>query len=546
VSSRVYTVSVSDSALASDYVSGSPLKALIDVVLGDFEYTALKGRELRDSLVVADYAFRDLYKPVVDTGVSADRLSSTLAKIAVDVSRILDYFSKSPLVLEVDAARSRDVLSPLTGKTLEDALKLTDYMYKSIYKLLVEAAAVTDFVKSLRTAYVFLRDYVFAEHEAFRGRLRELLDSLRVAEYLSRAASRGVRDYSTIADYYSKSLLKTLAESSRALEYAARRVSKPVLEYTRILDAFARVCNYYMALVDYSAARDYSARAVLRVLAEATRALEYAAKWLSKRVIESGRALEYLLARRELYRSLLDYAAVGDYSARAVLRALADVAALIDVASALKVFPRAIYVTLRDYLVGEFALVRAKGMSVADAGRMIDVIAKVAYTLVDILVRRVYLLPPAYRTLWDLIASSDHNAKVNICKRLLEAFKSVRGKIGLESATVDSLISELEDLVNRMRYVKPGDEVRAEDTNLFVKYTRSSVRLVEELYELYKARTGRTLSEVEVYISSAELRAVYLREVMSMELVHPDHHNVVVDTLKYVERALREVERALG
>jgi hypothetical protein len=539
-------VSVTDSALVSDCVCKFQLKALVDRVFGDFEHVVLRGIVLADTLVVNDYALRDLYKVVADTGVTADRFSSAPAKTAGDVWRILEYLSKSRLVLEVDAARSRDALSSLTVKTLEDASLLTDYLHKSAYKLLAEATTVTDFIKSLRTAHIFLKDYVFADYEVFRGRAAELVDALRVAEYTSRAALRGVRDYLTSTDYYSKSLLKILVESSRALEYAARHALKPVLEHVKALEVFARACEYYMALADYLATRDYLARATLRALAEATRALEYVARRLSKPVLERGRILEYLLTVRELYRSLVDYAAARDYLARAVLRELADVVTLIDIATALKVFPRAIYVALRDYIVGEFELARAKGMSVADAGRIADVIAKVAYTLADIIVRRVYLLPPAYRALWDLIASSDHNAKINICKKLLEKFKSVRGKIALESATVDSLISELEGLAARMRYVKPGDEVRAEDTNLFVRYVRISVRLAKELYELYKVKTGRALREVDVYIGSAELRAVYVREVMSMELVHPDHHNLVIDTLKYVEMALRELERALG
>jgi hypothetical protein len=97
-----------------------------------------------------------------------------------------------------------------------------------------------------------------------------------------------------------------------------------------------------------------------------------------------------------------------------------------------------------------------------------------------------------------------------------------------------------------MRYVKTGDEVRAEDTNKFIAYTRKAVELVKKIYELYKVKTGNTLPLVESYISMADMRAGFLKEeVKSLSVIHPDDHNLIIDTLKPIELALIEIEKNL-
>lgn len=110
---------------------------------------------------------------------------------------------------------------------------------------------------------------------------------------------------------------------------------------------------------------------------------------------------------------------------------------------------------------------------------------------------------------------------------------------------INSLILEMENILNTMRYVKTGDEIRAEDTNKFVNYTKKSVELVKKIYELFKIKTGKTLPLVESYISIADMRAGFLKEVKSLDIIHPDHHNLIIDILKPIELALLEIEKNL-
>jgi hypothetical protein len=112
-------------------------------------------------------------------------------------------------------------------------------------------------------------------------------------------------------------------------------------------------------------------------------------------------------------------------------------------------------------------------------------------------------------------------------------------------SSIDSLISDLENLVNSMRYVNSGDEVRADDINLLIRYTKEAVELLKGIYDSFKTKTGKSLSDVETYISIADMRSSYLQEVLSLDTIDPDNYNIVIDTLKLIELALLEIEKNL-
>ena len=179
-------------------------------------------------------------------------------------------------------------------------------------------------------------------------------------------------------------------------------------------------------------------------------------------------------------------------------------------------------------------------MSVMDTVKVEDVEAKVAYKLVGVDVRRVYAFTAELVAIWDVIEPEDHNSKVEASSRMIELFKSVVSKIGDDYAS--SLVSDLEGLVGQMRYVKHGDYVESRDTNLLVDYTCISVSLLKHLYELFKAKTGKRLPDVERWISVADVRSGMMRKVVFGDFVLTRDHNLVIDTLKVIEVAVREID----
>jgi hypothetical protein len=111
--------------------------------------------------------------------------------------------------------------------------------------------------------------------------------------------------------------------------------------------------------------------------------------------------------------------------------------------------------------------------------------------------------------------------------------------------SVDEKIAALEGLVSKMKYVAERQYVLAEHTNLFADYLATAVQLLKDLYELFKAKAGRALPNAEAWMEMAESRAGLMRRVKFGDVVLTRDHNLVIDTLKPIELALREIEANL-
>jgi N-glycosylase/DNA lyase len=118
--------------------------------------------------------------------------------------------------------------------------------------------------------------------------------------------------------------------------------------------------------------------------------------------------------------------------------------------------------------------------------------------------------------------------------------------IGDDVMSVDDLLSTLSDIVSKMRIVKFDDYVESTDTNLFMEYCETALQLLQALYQKYKDKTGKTIPKVEEMINLATNRIVYARRVRYGDIPLPSDHNVIVDTLKCIDIALIELEKALG
>jgi len=62
-----------------------------------------------------------------------------------------------------------------------------------------------------------------------------------------------------------------------------------------------------------------------------------------------------------------------------------------------------------------------------DLAKVVDPLAKVAYKIYGLDVRRVYALP---RALADVISPEDQNVRVAVCEAMLEAVKKLKEKLG--------------------------------------------------------------------------------------------------------------------
>jgi len=108
-----------------------------------------------------------------------------------------------------------------------------------------------------------------------------------------------------------------------------------------------------------------------------------------------------------------------------------------------------------------------------------------------------------------------------------------------------SLINELESIVNQMRTVDYGDEVRSEDYNLFVDYCTKAVELLKMIYNKYTNKYGKGLPLVDSLLPKLDVNLIMLNKVASGDLIQDYHHNYVLDTLKMIEICLLEIEKNL-
>jgi hypothetical protein len=86
-------------------------------------------------------------------------------------------------------------------------------------------------------------------------------------------------------------------------------------------------------------------------------------------------------------------------------------------------------ISVRDLLYDTGYVTKQPTINKYELGYSAEIVAKVMYTLMQKIVRRVYFLPTWYAIWRDIILASDHNTKVLICRAFLDAFKNVRDKL---------------------------------------------------------------------------------------------------------------------
>jgi len=107
------------------------------------------------------------------------------------------------------------------------------------------------------------------------------------------------------------------------------------------------------------------------------------------------------------------------------------------------------------------------------------------------------------------------------------------------------LITKLQDLVPQMEFVRHGDYVFARHPNALVDYCTYALDVCKELYERFKAKTGKVLPDVEVWLKMAEGRLDLTRKVKFGDLVLTKDHNLIIDILKPLELVLSTIEKNL-
>lgn len=111
--------------------------------------------------------------------------------------------------------------------------------------------------------------------------------------------------------------------------------------------------------------------------------------------------------------------------------------------------------------------------------------------------------------------------------------------------SLNELISKLESVIAELKPVKTGEYVYSTHVNVFVDWLTDALKVSKDLYEKFKAKTGKTLPNTEYWLNLAEVRIGLMRKVKFGDWVYPKDHNLIIDTMKPLELALKEMEANL-
>jgi len=111
--------------------------------------------------------------------------------------------------------------------------------------------------------------------------------------------------------------------------------------------------------------------------------------------------------------------------------------------------------------------------------------------------------------------------------------------------SLEEEIKAMEDAISKMVYVKDGDYVYSDHPNSILEFLKHCLNASKLLYEMFKEKTGKELSKVEVHLGIAEDKLSKARTVSFGDVVLSIDHNYLVDSAKAIEFALLLMEQEL-
>ena len=277
-------------------------------------------------------------------------------------------------------------------------------------------------------------------------------------------------------------------------------------------------------LTDSCVASDYVSKECLKCLEDTCVGADVLAKDVGKPFVEAVRASEVGFTKG-VFKRLCDYVLIRDSPIRRVT------------------------ISILDTFSGEHGLWGHVVMRLREMMRCVDPIVKVAFKLFGRDARRVYSLPKKFE---DKIEARDHNVLVDACRDMYDALKSLSESLG----GIKGHLPYLAEVIGRLVYASDGAYVYSEHMNSirdFIKrvelvdgkvVVKGAIEAVKAGYEDYKAIKGAD-PYIESLIDLAEENWSEGRTVFFGITVEAKDHNTLLNALKALEVAIREMEKGL-
>ena len=411
---------VSELAILRDWLVKKFIISLFERVYGEHWGIGYRGKILRDSFKgidsitsiasflrtlydagkTSEYTVKNPSKRLADTGKTMDILKKSTSLLRLDSIKSIDYMCKLPSLKELDTIKGVDTHTIAPAKVLYELSIPCDRLSKSLGKALLDRVFGEWVYESLRGKV--LRDTVKAVEVLSKTSIlhREYFDAFMGSDRAFREFIKPVSDLLRTSDRLYKSILKVFEAESSIVGVPFKEMAREARDTVKALEVLFTK-DIVWDFIEKVIAKERPRKEVLAYFFD-TLSTEYVmAKGIPRVVREAVKGVD--IASKELATSFSDLFKVKDIGAWWT-------------------FIKQLY----ERIFSEHDYVRSSVKVYRDYSRFTDPIAKIAFTLTQLWTRRVYSRPEKFA---DIIEASDHNVRVDACKKLLDKIKKLKEKL---------------------------------------------------------------------------------------------------------------------
>jgi|GEM_PF-5110522 len=412
---RGFLRALRDYASLCEYINFGYYVSLIDRVFGDFDFTTIRGKVLREVVKGIDRIVKKPTVMLIDSAEAFDYIQSSASfhVTLTDAGKLLDYISKiaSRYIVLTDSSKLIDLISKIPSINIRDSSSVYDVTRKSTVRLLRDLSSVGDYIsKSLSK---MLMDRVYGD-----------FDFRKISVYV-----RELADSSKVADWHVKETVKYMVETITSIDYLSKNIGKKIVDATTSLDYISTIGAFHVTLHDAGRTADKILKEYGKNLADSITASDYVLKNITHVILDAVKSIDFTSSSITL---ILRDSVFGDFYASRLLGKeitdavkAVDVRAVWDLAKILREYVtvrdspyRTVIITLIDRVFHDIETSKGIGYSLRDEVTALDRLLRVAFTICGYELRRVFMD--------DIILPDDHNLKVAVCNCLLNAIKRIK------------------------------------------------------------------------------------------------------------------------
>jgi len=335
-----------------------------------------------------------------------------------DSFKAVDIVAKIPLINISDCLALIDYSELGFWVIVSDSFKATDVAYRTFIKTTVETVRTID--KYAKEFILTFLDIAYGEwvSEYFKG--KAFYETIKGVDVISKTATLH-REYSDIfkaTDVAYWTFIKSLMDSFKSLDRYYKTVVKVLETESSVVGVpfreIQREARETITAIEKLFTKDILWNFIEQVLVTERPRKHYVTYFFDTIVPE-------FLASKGMPKTFIEPTKVVERMSKEYATMFEDIAKIKDI-GAWWTFIK----TFLERIFSDHDYIRYPVRHFRDSQRITDPIAKIAFTLTQLWTRRVYSRPEKFA---DIIEASDHNVRVDACKKLLDKIKKLKEKL---------------------------------------------------------------------------------------------------------------------